>query len=170
MVQDDSISATALASADALERVALERVENSSRRRLALMRQLQASLAGSRKALLELDLAGIGRGTGEQIELNRMLAEEIQRDREPSAIPKRETFKKECASGTEEELRQSERDVLHALRLQAVLLARMRSKLCVLANMLADRSVNYGPLLEQNGVLPHAFRGHRGGERDQCRA
>jgi hypothetical protein len=47
----------------------------------------------------------------------------------------------------EEELRRSCQRVLEATRLQAALLARARTKLRVLANMLAGQSVNYGPLV-----------------------
>src|SRR5579863_2373025 len=47
------------------------------RMRLRLMGELQASLLGSRTALLALDLSGIEQGTREQIELSRKLARNI---------------------------------------------------------------------------------------------
>jgi hypothetical protein len=53
---------------------ALDRREEPMRTHRTLMDQLEASLAGSRQALLALDLAGIERGTREQV----VLAGEIE--------------------------------------------------------------------------------------------
>jgi hypothetical protein len=142
--------------------------------RLALMRQLQASLFGSRNALLALDLAGIEQGTREQVELSLQLAEDIRRESTPAAKI-RPLTRKHPASGLaghppelepelKEEIRRSEREVLQALRLQSALLVRAQCKLRVLANMLAGPSVNYGPPLTRRGALPRAFRGKASGE------
>ncbi|MFZ0774294.1 MAG: hypothetical protein WCA49_23760 [Candidatus Sulfotelmatobacter sp.] len=149
MLPEDSIPGAAIPPESALQR-ADERV----RIRLALTRDLQASLSASHKALLALDLRGIERGTSEQVGLSRKLAEDLRRGRVSPAREKR----------LAEELRQSEREVWQAARLQAALLARAQCKLRVLSNMLADPSVNYGPLLTRSGAPPHASHFKRGGE------
>jgi hypothetical protein len=119
--------------------------------RLALARALEASLDGSRKALLEGDLAGIERGTSNQIGLLRGFAAVLQRAKGAPA-----TRRKPAEAGAlegaharrlEEELRHSENRSLDALRLQAALLVRARAKLRVLGNMLAGPSVPYGPFI-----------------------
>src|ERR1700688_780198 len=80
--------------------------------RLALARALEASLDGSRKALLEGDLAGIERGTSNQIGLLRGFAAVLQRAKGAPA-----TRRKPAEAGAlegaharrlEEELRHSE--------------------------------------------------------------
>jgi hypothetical protein len=124
----------------------LESPENRTQRRLGLMRELRTSLAGSHEALLALDLAGIQRGTREQMELERRLAEELRTAEIRQARPCRERQ-------LEEELRRIEREVLQALRVQDALLARLRGKLRVLANTLAEPGGDYGALLERNGAL-----------------
>lgn len=144
---------------------------------LALMGQLEASLLGSRKALLALDLAGIERGTREQIVLAAEMAALLRRDFAPSAqqSPLVEHLAEHSseagslslpggATGLQEELRKSESRVLRAARLQAALLVRARGKLRVLANVLAGPSIDYGPLLERKGALARGF-GARGWKR-----
>jgi len=128
----------------------LERGEEPSRTYQTLLGQLEASLHGSRKALIALDLAGMERGTREQVVLTR----EIEAVRRRSIAPADKRTREQ-----EEELRQSGNRVLAAARLQAALLVRARCKLRVLANMLADPSVNYGPLLARNGASPRVFEG-----------
>jgi hypothetical protein len=105
---------------------------------LALFGQLEASLHGSRKALLARDLAGIDQGTREQ----RALAGKIEAVLRKGIVS--------SAGGLQEELRQSGKRVLAAGRLQAALLARARRQLRVMVNMLADPSVNYGPMPERD--------------------
>jgi|SRR5271154_4047652 len=164
MLADDSLYGAAVPCESALQS-ADERV----RIRLALTRALQASLCASRKALLELNLAGIERGTSEQIELSRELAEDLRRGigwpaRERRSGEDRAPGFAVCVPQLAEELRQSEREVLQAARLQAALLARSQGKLRVLSNMLAGSSCNYGPLLARSGALAHARKFKRGGE------
>jgi hypothetical protein len=101
---------------------------------LALLGQLEASLHGSRQALLARDLAGIEQGTREQ----RVLAGEIETVLRKGIVP--------SGSELDEELRQSGSRVLAAGRLQAALLARAQRQLRVLVNMLTDPSANYGPM------------------------
>lgn len=108
---------------------------------LALFCQLEASLHGSRKALLARDLAGIEQGTREQ----RALAGKVE-----AVLRKSIVF---SGSGLEQELKQAGKRVLAAGRLQAALLARARLKLRVLANMLAGPSVNYGPAPEREDAM-----------------
>src|ERR1700677_1002426 len=92
---------------------------------LALFGQLEASLLGSRKALLARDLAGVEQGTREQ----RALGGKIEALLREGIMP--------SGSRLEQEIRQSGKRVLAAGRLQAALLARVRRQLRVLANMLA---------------------------------
>ena len=115
------------------------------RSRLALLRELQASLSGSRRALLALDLGGIERGTREQIELGGRLAEDMAAgNRRP---------------GRDLELQRAEDEVRQALRLQAALLARARAKLRVLGNMLAGPSANYAAPPARSLAPPRAWPG-----------
>lgn len=156
MIADGSSYAATSPSANALQRA-----DDRARARLALMRQLQASLCGSHKALQALDLAGIEQGTSEQVSLSRKLAEDL-RSHGVAACGKRlwdgnqwlddpAAGRVQCAPSLAEELRRSERGVWQALRLQLALLERAQCKLRVLANMLADPSRNYGPLPAQSG-------------------
>jgi hypothetical protein len=127
------------------------------RTRLALMRRMQASLFGSRKALLSLDLAGIEQGTREQVELSMKLEEEIGR---AGALADNMGFTARAPkleSELDKDLRHCEHEVLQALRLQSALLVRARSRLRVLSNMLAGTSVNYGPPLTRSVALPRVF-------------
>jgi hypothetical protein len=108
---------------------------------LALLGQMEASLHGSREALLARDLAGIEQGTREQ----RALAGEIEAVLRKGIAP--------SMNGLEEELRRRQNRVLAAGRLQAALLARARRQLRVLVNMLAGSSVNYGPVPERDDAI-----------------
>src|SRR5271154_871310 len=51
-----------------------KRTDDLAHARLALMKELEVSVSGSRKALLELDLARIERGTREQLRLLQGIA------------------------------------------------------------------------------------------------
>jgi hypothetical protein len=105
---------------------------------LMLLGQLEASLEGSRKALLARDLAGIEAGTREQ----RALAGKIEAVTGKGIVA--------LGSGLElkREVRESAKRVRAAARLQAALLVRARRQLRVLANVLAGPSANYGPIPE----------------------
>jgi hypothetical protein len=117
--------------------------------RLALMGELEASLHGSRKALLALDLAGIERGTCEQAGLVRELHELLRGKTALSANARAgESGMSASVAPTAElkkQLRASAKRILELARLQAALLSRARWKLRVLANMLAGTSSTYGP-------------------------
>jgi hypothetical protein len=144
------------------------------RTRLELMRQLEASLQRSRKALLALDLAGIERGTGEQVNLVQEFESVLRRSTAPPAIGRQSAEEGGLglpvhASELARELRRSENRIREAARLQAALLARARSKLRVLANMLAGPSVTYGPLPARSGGAPRVFAWKEGGESNPCR-
>lgn len=132
--------------------------------RLELMRQLQASLTKSHRAMLELDLASIRQATAEQAGLSRQLAELIWPGLEPPIIKRtilerafigrafageRAPVSTGCAPRLHAELKEIEREVRQALLLQSALLGRARHKLRVMANMLADPSRNYGPVPEK---------------------
>lgn len=101
---------------------------------LTMLSQLEASLHGSRKALLARDLAGVEQETREQ----RVLAGKIKAILQQRIAP--------LGSGLEEDLKQSGKRVLAAGRLQAALLARAQRQLRVLVNMLTDPSATYGPM------------------------
>jgi hypothetical protein len=87
--------------------------------RLAWMRELEASLNGSRKALLSLDLAGIERGTSEQVSLIREF-DAIGRPPREDGVPGLAAHGPEL----ERQLRRSGTRIVMAARLQAALLAR----------------------------------------------
>jgi len=159
MMADNAFPAALASSGDAWRRIPLP-----------LLRQLEASLCHGHSALLALDLAGIDRETREQVGLSRKIAGEIRRGTE-STVSVRETevetrapASAERAPEMLEELARVISRVLQALRLQTALLARARGKLRVLANMLADPSVTYGPLPARTDVRARAFDCHRGGE------
>jgi hypothetical protein len=145
---------------------------------LALMGELEASLERSRKALLAQDLAGIERGTGEQVGLLEAIDAAVRRSVTPCTTWKQTRGLSASSPGLEEELRHSRDRIMEAVRLQAALLARARSKLRVLANMLADPSVDYGPLLARSvrsrgSLLGSGLEARVGSEAegsDPCRA
>jgi len=111
------------------------------------MRELEASLAGSRKALLALDLEDIERGTRDQVGLIRAL-ETTGTSAEASSL-------RGLPPSMAEELRRCEAGVLQEARLQAALLARAQRKLRILANMLADPSLSYEFLFSKPGAQAH---------------
>jgi hypothetical protein len=117
--------------------------------RMAVMRQLLASLSASRTALLAMDLAAIEHGTREQFGLSGALGEIVRRSRP-------------CAFALAGELKPIESEVLQALRLHSALLVRMQRKIRVMANMLADRNLNYCPWPQRTGVWGHALNSARG--------
>jgi hypothetical protein len=102
--------------------------------RMGLMFELETSLLASQTAVVRLDLEGIHRGTREQAALVAKLAAMWPCS---TAGP---------SSVLAQELRQCELRTLQAARVQAALLSRSRSKLRIMANMLAGPSVTYGPL------------------------
>lgn len=109
----------------------------------ALLEELESSLATSYKALLKLDLAAIEQGTSEQASLiGKFVAIRKQSGNTAFRFPAHAD--ELCA-----EIRRSRTRILQATRLQAALLARAQLKLRVLANMLAEPSADYGPLLAQ---------------------
>lgn len=135
--------------------------DDRARSALMLIGGLEASLQSSRKALLALDLAGIERETCEQVRSIRKLEDVLARSMAPPVRGSCATRDGALVSSRippelEEELRRSCHRVLEAARLQAALLARARTKLRVLANMLAGQSVTYGPLVAGNSVPSRA--------------
>lgn len=128
--------------------------EDFLRFRLAWLSALEVSFERSQRALRALDLAGIERGTSEQIGLIRKLdatcgegAERLAKDRTGAE----QEFDAELAGDLKRELKKeihrSAQRILQALRLQAALLARGNAKLRVLENMLAAPGVPYGDWL-----------------------
>jgi len=141
------------------------------------MRQLQYSLLASRNGVLALDLAAIGQGTREQVELSMQLGKNIGVAATSAArIGRLMGARRACGWAAlapelepelepelKADLKRAELEVLQALRLQSALLARARGKLRVLANMLAGPSVNYGPPWASSGARARAFD-FKGGE------
>lgn len=121
--------------------------EDALLRRLALMHELQASLAQSRQAVVALNLPAMDQGTREQWRLSRKLQAEIQGQ---AHLPERT-----------QELVRSEYGVMQALRLQAALLAKAQRKLQVLRNTLAGSATNYGFVLERSAGATPASAGKR---------
>jgi hypothetical protein len=129
--------------------------------RLALMNQLQSSLAGSQRALLALDLAGMREKTCEQEGLARDLQALLQRTaalssppgpwrrRFGSVLPKSGSGLPNALSELASELGQSEICVRQALRLHAALLRRAQQRLRIVTNTLAGRSVDYSSLMKK---------------------
>lgn len=110
------------------------------------MEELEASLLGSHRALLALDLAGMEQRTREQADLiGKFNAIRRQSGDAAPGLPAH-------TPGWEKEFQRSRRRILEAVRLQAALLARAQSKLRVLANMMAGPSIDYGQLLAQKGT------------------
>jgi len=158
-------------------KTAEERAEELLRARLDLMYELEASLEGSRKALVALDLAQIESGTSDQARLipefdallercrsSRAADRAMERPAEP-ATPQLGTYPREL----KEKLCGSQNRILDALRLQSALLARAQGKLRVLGNMLADPTVPYGPLLARaSGRARFAWKCEE--KSDSCRA
>ena len=120
--------------------------------RLAVMSELEASLLASQKAVLSLDLDGIEGETRAQIALVAKLA----------ALSPREALTP--ANVVYQQLRQCERRTLQAGRVQAALLARLRSKLRVLANVLAGPGVNYGLIGGTDREPPRVMGGAEAGK------
>lgn len=109
--------------------------------RLALTRQIEASLHFRRKALLALDLMGIEAGTREQIFLAQALAGAMQRCGPACGSP---------APDRVAALRECQKRIRDEARLQAALLSRAQSKIRMLANVLAGPSVDYSSALLTN--------------------
>ncbi len=144
--------------------------------RLALMRELLASLSASRKAVRAMDLTAIQQETMQQLKLRQEFAEHLcgeTKAREVRSIEVRNKEAREesarstaldpkiCAPELHEQLKQTEISVLHALQLQSALLTRAQRKVRVMANMLADPSRNYGISLAQSGMVSTTFESKR---------
>jgi hypothetical protein len=117
---------------------------------LALLRQVQASLARSRGAVLAANLGTLWESTAEQARLSlaletqmRLLASRPTRIF-PSGKPL-ETTADISEDRWDREIRASLLEIRAASRLQLALLRRMQHKLRVLANTLAGQSRDYGP-------------------------
>lgn len=155
-----------------------QRSAEQARVRLAIMGELHTSLLASCEALLALDLAGIMRGTREQVGLSAQLAREMGQETQCAVQDKPPAQNQPApyfAAGSSalnakkraeitEELKQSQDRLWQALRLQSAILARARAKLRVLANAVAGPSVNYGPPPVHSGARRHAPDCRRGGE------
>ena len=115
--------------------------EEHPRSGLALLSAIEASLEGSRNALLSFDLAGIVMRTREQDGLSRALA----------AFLDEASRRKGALSGPpgSPDLRIIANRIQYAARVQSALLARSGAKLRVMANMLAGTSMVYGPRLAE---------------------
>jgi hypothetical protein len=115
---------------------------------LALMATLEISLEASRKSLLALDLAGLAARTREQVLLSRELAAVLNPVGGASdALPAPRGLAGELGSQQLhiEQIQVTAKRIIAGIQLQYALLARSRTKLRVMANMLAGPSAAYGP-------------------------
>lgn len=114
---------------------------------LAVMATLEISLEASRKSLLALDLDGLAARTREQVLLSRELAAVLNPVGGASNTLSGPHRLAESRSQPLqiEQIRVAAKRVIAAIRLQYALLARSRTKLRVMANMLAGPSEAYGP-------------------------
>jgi len=133
------------------ERVAPNQVSESVAVFL-LLRELEASLQRSIRAILLMDAAVLEGETRQQIGLMRAISVATPRT-DPGLLAngRTESAKMEL-DGREwadpellDKVRQGRGRIIEAVRLQAALLSRARGKLQVLANMLSGPSVLYGP-------------------------
>jgi hypothetical protein len=116
---------------------------------LRLMAALEASVEGSRKTLLALDLPELVSRTREQILLSRQLAAVLyEACGDGDALCRAAGLTGEFGSQQveREQARTIAKRIIAAIRLQYALLARSRTKLRVMANMLAGTSAAYGPI------------------------
>jgi hypothetical protein len=110
---------------------------------IALLAQLEASLAASQKALLAADLAELERGTGEQ----RALCRQIENSFAAGPVP---SPSHNQPSGEQADLRATQARVLHLARVQGALLRRAQRSLRVVAGLMAHPT--YAP--QQWHVVP----------------
>ena len=103
-----------------------------------LLGELESSLQASQKALLCCDVAGVERGTEEQIRLRESLASLWTSDSSATFVPLSEPNSAAL-------LRAAQSRVLHLGRVQLALLARAQQSVRILANLLAGTAGDYGP-------------------------
>jgi len=115
---------------------------------LAILRDLEASLQSSQKALLSRDIAAVEQGTSEQARLVRAL--EILCPARASVNANGPVPENDCASpglcsepALLDELRVSKDRVLHLTRVHAALLSRERQFLTLLSNLMAGPDARY---------------------------
>lgn len=113
---------------------------------LSIIAEIEASVAGSTKALVASDLPGIESRTTAQASLIAHFAVALRQTRievdkhEEGAAPD-----SMVVSQARKELQRSQRRILEATRLQTALLVRLQRKMRALANMLAGSGVIYRP-------------------------
>jgi hypothetical protein len=142
--------------------------------RLALLRELEASLLASQKAVQRLDLESIERGTCEQVALVAKLAAASPRGSdaptESSDQPATQESRHmgQAASVLQVYVRDEAKEprlcaarIMHAARVQGALLARMQGKLRVLSNMLAGPGVDYALMADSSGTQPRVVVGNK---------
>jgi hypothetical protein len=130
---------------------------------LALLRDLEASLEATQKAVLARDLDGLEQSTREQKQLQRALAILWAESGTPpqASLP---TRLESCAPHLAAELRAAGMRVLHLGRVQAGLLVRAQRSLRMIAHLLAGPESNYSPVPAQMEIpaqTPAPDRGER---------
>jgi hypothetical protein len=120
---------------------------------LLLLGELEESLQRSIQATLSMDVTVLEAETRQQIGLTRALSVAMPRhDLSQFANAITTLAKPELAEADlPAEVRRTRSRIIEAVRLQAALLSRARSKLRVLANMLSGPSVLYGPTARPGG-------------------
>jgi hypothetical protein len=128
---------------------------------LALLRELEASLETSQKALLARDLESIEQETREQMRLQQSLAILLENglvSEKCNGMPQT-ILRRVCNPDTEQLLLTAQR-VLHLGWVQATLLNRAQQSLQMISRLLAGPSATYVP-------PSCALRGHRTGCQNQ---
>ena len=137
--------------------------------RLGLLRDLEASLETTQKAVLARDLVGLGQGTHEQIRLHQALETVLDRTYARIGGPADGPWRLRCEPCLAAELHASAMRVLHLGRVQAALLVRAQRSLRMISNLLAGPESSYSPTPVP---MPHSMRNPApdAGEEHPCRA
>jgi hypothetical protein len=112
---------------------------------LAILRELEASLAASQKALLARDLEGITQGTREQVRLQRALGILWGKSMSADEIGAPETALATQYGSEPDEFVAAAQRVLYLGRVQAALLARSQQTLKMISYLVAGPNATYEP-------------------------
>ena len=124
---------------------------------LAVLAELAASLAGSQKALLKLDIAAVEHGTREQTRLGRALSALLLTGKRTAKFDRQRGKDRSlglpAAAPELAELRAAANHVLHLSRVQNALLARAQRALRIRTNRAAGLGSTYGPFTARQAAM-----------------
>jgi hypothetical protein len=117
---------------------------------LAVLAELEASLAVGRKALLALDIEGVRQSTAEQVLLIPNIVSAFHLDAASAGIAQESVGRKRrssllCCAESAANLNQTAKRILDAARIQRALLTRLQCKLRILSRALTGPGVSYEP-------------------------